>query len=227
MRPSTRAALIAALFSAPLALAGPIWDEPNNDDAGDLPTGAQEPGGALTIERIRGNLFGNGPGDGGGDFQDMYKIFIAEPSIFFASTSGTFGGDADFDTMLFLFDKSGAPVLANDNFTASPNPGGSHLPAFADDGTPSGVTTPGIYFLAISGFPSVPVDALGAELFLFGTPSEVSGPDGSTEPIAAWSGPGAIGEYEIVLSGVVPVPAPGAALPLLLATSAVAARRHR
>jgi len=91
---------------------------------------------------------------------------------------------------------------------ASMNPGGSHLPGMADDGTGSSVMSPGIYFLAISGFPSVPVDVNGTSLFLFGTPSELSGPDGSMEAIAGWSGPGAIGDYEIALSGVIPVPSP-------------------
>ncbi len=206
------------------ALAGPEW--PELGDAGNLPGTAQTPFGSGQINKIIGNLDGNGgfPGPGG-DFQDMYAIWIDDPALFSASTSADLGGFADFDTQLFLFQADGRGALANDN-SSSLVTGSTLLPA-ATDGSGFVLSGAGLYYLAISGFDS---DPLGGSEFIFDQvdPSEISGPDGigGSLPITDWSPlAGEIGHYEITLTGVRGVPAPGAAA--LLALAGMCGRRRR
>ena len=199
------AVLLGGSVSAP---AGPEWMEMG--EAGNQPANAQAVTGNGTdpISKISGRLEGTGrlrgqPGIV--DFQDMYLIRIDDPQAFRASTLDEFGGFAGFDAQLFLFKTDGLGLLANLNAaTFDPNP---LLLPFANDGTGVQLEGPGLYLLAISGFPSFPQNPNGP-LFAFDTPTENSGPDGNggNDPINAWSGPGDTGRYEIGLIGVVGIP---------------------
>lgn len=214
-------------WAASLALAGPEWTE--TPDAGNTPGTSQTPIDVFMINDltgIKGALTGAGPRGGTGDFQDMYRILIKDPENFSAIITPNASGNPTFDTQLWLFDEFGNGILGNDNNTIAGGMGESAFFNQATDGTMSRVIDPGIYFLAISGAGSVPLDIMGNPIFLFGTPDEVSGPDGSPLPFGSWSGPGQIGEYTIALTGVSFVPAPGAA-GLFMAGGLVTARRRR
>lgn len=206
---------------------GPEWTE--IPDAGTLPSDGQVtmgPPAALT--KIHGELTGNGFPGPGGDFQDMYLIEVFDPGLFFASTATADGGAASFDTQLFLFNFDGTGLLANDEqSTALPGP--SRISQSSDDGSGFSLTTPGLYWLAISGTNSDP-ESLGGVIFDQVSPTEISGADGvgGSLPITGWTPPiGATGTYTIALNGVrfADVPSPGA-LPIL-AIGLIARRRRR
>ena len=192
----------AALFSvAAPAWAGPEWTEP--PDAGSLPGDANVTTGLGPLSGIKGTLTGASPrgASGPGDFQDMFAIEIIDPATFSAFVAPNGNGAPTFDTQLWLFDSNGQGVLGNDDNSAT----GSGLSGFfnsATDTSGASVSAPGRYFLAISGAGSVPLDDAGNLIFRLDVVGEVSGPDGSLSPIALWSGPGEVGEYEIQLTGV-------------------------
>ena len=191
---------------------GPDWDEGEGGggDAGSVPAGAEAVTGTGVdpVEKISGRLsgFGRGAGTpGGGDFQDMYLIRIADPKNFRATTLADFGGFAGFDAQLFLFKADGTGLIANLNAgTPTTDP---LLTPTANDGTGAAVTDPGLYFLAISGAVSLPGNSDGP-IFQFNSPFEISGPDGNggVSPIAFWNAPGETGRYEIALQGVLSIP---------------------
>jgi hypothetical protein len=194
-------ALTMTALLPPVALAGPDWDEIG--DAGKLPATAQVIFGFGTAQTIAGKLgFAAVAGDDDKDEQDMYRIVITNPTRidFSAGTAAAFGGSATFNTRLFLFDADGFGLLANDDA------GGPQSGFFdsSDDGTGIVITQPGIYFLAVSGTGSEPLDKSGEELFNIADQNEVSGPDGQggKNPIVDWSSNDAEGEYVIGLSGV-------------------------
>jgi len=210
---------------ASTAAAGPEWTE--TSDAGSLPSAAQTVSGSGPLTSIRGELTGSlGGPRGAGDFEDVYEIVIKEPELFLAVvTSDTFTTTM-FDTQLWLFGPTGRGILANDDSSTSPVPGGSAFEGFATDMSGSMIVAPGRYFLAISGAGNVPLDGSGTPIFNFTGVGEVSGPDGSAMPIEGWSGAGAFGSYVISLEGASFVPAPGAAA-LLSAAGLAALRRRR
>lgn len=221
------ATLSIGLAFAPSAWAGPEWDQDlTGPDAGALPGDAQVVQGSLTdpVTFIQGELEGNfGPGPS--DFQDMYLIQIVTPSTFFARTidSTTPNGFTDFDTQLWLFDTAGLGLLGNDNSASITTL--SELTSVPSDGSPA-LVTPGFYYLAISGAGSAPVSG-GGSIFSFGTPTELSGPDGpgGLSAISGWDLPGATGRYTIELRGVNFAPAPGALA--VLAMGFLGSRRRR
>jgi hypothetical protein len=221
------------------AWAGPDWVEPGDSDAGSSPDSAQPTTGKSPLERIHGRLGSVTPTGGPtalgvpqSDFEDMFVIFIDDPSNFRATTIAcTFdcnpdcGGCAEFDTQLWLFDVSGLGLLGNqfhfeiavDGPRLGEGPqGDSELVAIPCDGSGPGVTQPGLYLIAITQFnmPSSP----GGPIFDFNAttgqcPSgEVSGPDGAGggQPITGWfnnqdQGPVGTGAaYVIFLEGVQP-----------------------
>lgn len=192
--------LAAALATASTsAFAGPDWEESDHGDAGPILTSAQHVLGIGTLSTIHGMLSVDFDSP---DFQDMYLIRIDCPTAitFKAGTDPSFGGSADFNTQLWLFNASGLGLLANNDVT--PSMGLSGFGNMSTDGTGVVVSTPGLYYIAISGAGSVPVNSFGAALFSFTSPIEVSGPDGpgGSTPIASWSGPGETGEYLIAFS---------------------------
>ena len=219
--------MIACGAVASAAAAGPEWTE--TPDAGNLPGSAQTPIDVFMVNDltgIKGALSGGSP-RGTGDFQDMYRVLIKDPEAFSAVITQNTSGNPSFNTMLWVFDELGRGVLGNDNATFSPVMNGSGMFNNSTDGTGVVITNPGIYYIAVSGAGSVPVDSNGTPIFEFAVPDEVSGPDGSLNPIAGWSGPGAIGEYTIQFSGVSFIPSPGAAGLFGLAGLTASRRRRR
>jgi hypothetical protein len=203
-----RTGVLAAFTFAPVAWAGPGIIEGEGClvacDAGSLPDDAQVPAGSGTITSIQGRLSGT-LNDGPGDFEDMYLIRIDDPQGFQASTLNEFGGAADFNTQLYLFNYDGLGLLANDDGAAPEGGNGaSLLLSVANDGTGQTIPGPGLYYLAISGFNDDPLSGKGLPIFNKMFPGETSGPDGpgGSMPITAWSGPGEIGDYVIAVAGV-------------------------
>jgi hypothetical protein len=223
---------LAALVTG-AALAGPTWDVDYNDDAKATPATAQ----AITINgpvlNIAGNLTGVGF-DGEADFVDMYLVDIRTPTLLRLSTAGgDLGGDASFDTQLFLFRRVGNPndpralgLLANND--AAPGLVGSWLGSSANDGSGFSLVTPGFYYIAIAGAGVDAVGETGESIFTgLGTPGTVV--FGGEKDLADWAGQGATGTYSIRVEAVSGVPAPGAiaVLGMLLAAPARAGRSRR
>jgi hypothetical protein len=163
------------------------WNESldGGGDAGDLPATAMTIPGAGPLTAIRGS--------GGGNDADMYAIYICDPTSFSASTSNT---ETNLDTQLFLFNSSGIGVASDDD-----NPAGG----FTSVITNTFVTTPGLYYLAITTYDKDPLDSSG-NLIWNDTPYNVErAPDGpgAANPIAQWNvGAGGSGGYLITLTGV-------------------------
>lgn len=186
-------------LSASAALAGPDWDEDMHGDAGPLLSSAQHVTGLGVLSSIHGTLSvaADAP-----DFQDMYLIRIDCPTAitFKAGTDPSFGGTADFNTQLWLFNASGVGLLGNNDVT--PSLGLSGFGNMSTDATSIVVSAPGFYYIAISGLGSNPINSASLPIFSFANPLEVSGPDGpgGSSPIAGWTEPGAVGEYLIKFS---------------------------
>ncbi|MBI1303118.1 MAG: hypothetical protein GC172_04960 [Phycisphaera sp.] len=203
-----------ATLAAGTAHAGPTWDVDYNDDAKATPATAQ----AITLTgpvlNIAGNLTGVGF-DGEPDFVDMYLVDIRTPTLLRLSTAGgDLGGDASFDTQLFLFRRVGnadAPralgLLANDNAAAGLV--GSWLGNSANDGSGFSLVTPGFYYIAIAGLGVSAVGESGESIFTgLSTPGAIV--FGGEKELADWAGQGATGSYSIRVEAVSGVPAPGA-----------------
>lgn len=217
--------LSVGLFAG-TALAGTSWDEvaDGGGDAGALIPGAQSVGSAGdSITQITGST-------GDSDFIDLYLINITDPANFVASTAGDqggFGGMADFDTKLWLFDIDGFGVLSNDDFGGAPFH--SELLPNADDGSGASIVgQPGLYYLAVGGFGDDALDSNGDAIFDNAAFDEISGPDGpgGNNPLADWEADGSQGNYTLALQGVSGVPAPGA-LALLGLVGVLGGRRRR
>jgi hypothetical protein len=223
MRGMLRVAALMWVMSVILAVsqvsAGPCFIEPGGTDAGSLPTTAMPTTGVGTIQCIRGKWAA--PAETPGDFEDMYIIFINDPLNFCAKTvissdmTDCCGGpwtpsmqySTNFNTQLWVFRSNGHGALANDDRFPIVPPGLSGMGHLSNDGSGEAITTPGIYYIAISGGPNRdPVDHLGQLIFNQASTTEVSGPDGlgglAMNPIANWTGSGATNvQYEIVLCG--------------------------
>jgi hypothetical protein len=205
-----RAWMIAALclivlgLTATLGFAqqvGTTWEE--DPDAGDLarapaPRAAQAVVGTGPLESITGTIL---PRIQRPDV-DMFKI-CAGPQF-----SATTVGGATFDTQLFLFDRNGVGVYANDD--SAPGTVPSTLPA----SHPHGPNIRSEYFLAISEFDRDPVDATVRRESTLIFPSfpfaEVFGRFTDTGPITGWGdGAGAGGDYTISLTDAEFLTSPG------------------
>jgi hypothetical protein len=209
-------AIFAMALSAVPAAAGPDWEE--ICDAGSTISLAQPVAGGIgSVQTIRGSLGACSP-LAGVDLEDVYLINIQTPMQFCAKTvvKGEVPGccmpcppdcvladqGTNFNTQLWLFSASGHGLLGNDDDPVDPPR--SRIGNASDDGTGITVTTPGLYYLAISGGPDrIPVSVTGP-IFQQAIPTEVSGPDGlgGLDPLNGWTGPGLQGDYEIVLCGV-------------------------
>jgi hypothetical protein len=167
----------------PGAVAAVTWQE--QGDAGGLPGGSQLVMGSGSITSISGSL-------GFRNDRDMYRICLPGGGTFSASTVGS----ASFDTQLFLFNRSGLGVYADDDTASSLQ---SKLPA----GTALTPQTRGRYYLAISSYNNDPVSAGG--LIFPTTPFDVVvGPTeaGGGQPVTGWTNEGvARGTYTITLTG--------------------------
>ena len=198
MRTLEKATLAGALL---LLVAAAPADGPNfiegqcSGEAGPTPSGAcSVAGGFGNVASISGSMsLGFGPGTA--DLEDMYLIFISDPKSF----SATMGPGVLFDTQLWLFRGDpggvldGVGLLANDD--GSIVDPGAMLGSMSDDGTGIALTTPGLYYLAVSGGGGVlgvpgdgriPISVPGPQeagplpIFEFLTPIEISGPDPTT-----------------------------------------------
>ena len=204
-----RYSLAIALAFGASAFAGPEWMEMG--ESGSVPGNAQATTGNGALAKISGTLSGPGAGPklgapgATGDFQDMYLIKIVDPLNFRATTLPGLNGGAEFDAQLFLFTPDGLGLVANLDATA-----GTTDPLLlpdANDGTGAIIDAPGLYLLAISGFPSFP-RSINGPIFEFDLFQETSGPDGNggSQPIIGWNGPGQFGQYEIALTGAELIP---------------------
>ncbi len=190
-----------SLCAAP-AFAGPEFIEGmtiGGPDAGSTPGDAQTPTGIGNLGSIRGDLRGLAPTVGGIagmtpiDIQDMYVICIEDPEAFSATLATSGGFAAGFDPRLYLFDLDGNGLLGNDDTLLNGNLAGSTvvvestLTNMSDDGTPIVIDLSGLYLLAITVSPESPIS--NSEIFIFQSPTEVSGPDGpgADRPITNWT----------------------------------------
>ena len=220
MHPHTLIAGLTAFgLIGALATAGPEFEEPTDGDAGNsLPTATSvsgSNGGQVGI--IRGEIKGSQVGGLVGDWQDLYRINIIDPLYFTAKTTPDLGEGDLMDPMLFLFNAEGVGIAAMNNQSTSNfsaeirNDNGQGQPIFLDAG---------IYYLAIT---SAMSEALGnwnnevGPIFEMGLPEHFIGqwgPGGDFQHSAlnGWTPPtdeNNFGRYEIILTGVGSVPAPG------------------
>lgn len=211
MRFRMLASAASAVVLSHAAWAGPEWVEV--DDAGDLPGTAQVVidggsggggGSASPLGRIKGKLAGLNPAKklgGARDLEDMYLIQITDSENFLATTVAEFGGNADFDSNLWLFSVDGNGLLGNDDTLIigvdlvlsgkGGGFGGSTLGSTASDGTRQTIPGPGFYLIAISGPFDQPANERGL-IFDFRDSFEVSGPDGAGAgfPVTGWKNVG-------------------------------------
>jgi hypothetical protein len=212
MRKTFAVAVVTVLLTfARVASASPIWNE--GVDAGAFLFTAQTPLGPGPLTNIIGTISNSNDAD-------MYRIYIDDPAGFTAVHSG----GSLFDSQLFLFDAAGMGVYANDDA------GG--FSAVLPNGNPNSPTTPGLYYLVITGYNNDPSSAGG--LIFPSTPfNGVFGPTGpgGGSPISGYTnGGGETGTYDITLRGasaVVATPEPATLLLLGSGLAAVAARRRR
>ena len=227
----------SVLAAGGVAFAGPVFDEPPGDDAGsskDDATDVKSPTGGQ-VSLVRGSLDGStGLLGGTGDWQDVYRIYITDPGIFRAETLGLNGDGALRDSMLYLFDESGRGIMANNNINGDLLM--SKLVNENNNGEPI-FTAPGFYFLAVTSALSEPTVNLSGdkivplfEMGLQGNETGIVQPRSTWENLL-WSDGWTdvtdyenFGLYEIALTGVGSVPAPGA---LALLALGFRARRRR
>ncbi len=142
--------------------------------------------------------------------EDMYRFTLSLPARFSATTNLSGDHIRIEDTKLFLFDEDGNGVCANeDNPNSTPtdlNPERAVLP---QGELMTCMLEPGTYFLAISTFQRLPVNASGTNLFVAANgqlvPPDIIVPPnrGLTDTaIDNWAGSGRDGEYAIQLTGI-------------------------
>jgi hypothetical protein len=227
--PASVLASALALCLASSAIAGPTWDVDYDIDAGQSAPSAQ----FITINSPIINIFGRLTGYGftGTDVVDMYAFEVVAPAMYAISTAGgSLGGEADFDTQLFLFRRKGGngnnqrAVALKANNDAADGVTGSRIGEGASSSNFVYLAR-GIYFVAITGSGMDAVSNLDSSIW------EDLGNFGETvsveeHELSDWQGSGAVGEYSIRLQVVQGfVPAPGAVAALGLA--AIAQRRRR
>lgn len=214
--------IAAAVFVAtPTAFAGPDWDTDLEEDAGSSLQTAQTITFSGAVQTVAGRL--NGTAVLGADFHDVYRLVITDPGAFEIDLTGP--GGVNFDACLWLFDQNGIPLLGTndaDGKTTAPR-----LTNSSNAGSRITITSPGIYYLAISGIGSQPL-SFGKPLWssVVFQPGVVAGAFGTKFGWEGdWSGDGATGDYVMSLSGVSGVPAPGAIA--LLGMAGLIGRRRR
>lgn len=224
-------ASLAALASS-TALAGPIWEGDLEEDAKQTPGTAQVVTTDGSVQMIKGQLTGTAF-QGGSDFIDMYLVRITSPTSLLISTAGgQFGGGAQFDSQLFLFRAQQGQtggflaqgIFANND--ASEENTGAFLNNSANDGSQFTITETGLYFIAIT---NKNVVAIGQNQEPIWPGLNVPGlrSFGGLAPFQIWGGTPSpdVGQYEIRLTGVSGVPAPGALA--LLGLAGLPSRRRR
>ena len=206
-------------------LAGPDWVE-GKTDAGSTFLTAQRTFGTGQLTTITGALSAPSAFAGGAaDYEDLFLVTITDPSKFSMTVA-----NADFDAQIWVFNVT-LPgqlfgLLANNDTRMGNMP---VIGPFATDGSGAALTLPGVYAIAISGAGRFPISNGGA-IFNFGSPTEISGPDGPGGflPLSGWSGVGEVGSYVLELEGTgfFDVPGPGG-LALLALGALFGGRRRR
>lgn len=212
------------------AFAGPVWDVDLTDDA------KQSAGTAQVITQLHSttSIIGRLGGSGflSADFVDMYQITITEQTLLSISTAGgSLGGNASFDSQLFVFRRKGGNgnnvralgVKANND--AAIGNFGSRIGEELDPNSDYTLLSPGTYYLAIAGVGTNPVDEYGNFIWsdLGAAGMTMSGNESA---LGDWMGEGAVGEYTIRLQMTSNfVPAPGALA--VLACAGLVGRRRR
>jgi hypothetical protein len=175
-------AIVFGLSAAPAGFGGQqgtTWIE--RPDAGATLSTAQRVRGTGLLQSIKGSMRRPGPR------ADMYRI-CAGPNF-----SATTVGGANFDSQLFLFDKNGVGLYANDDSQGGVQ---STLPA----SHPNGPNVRSEYFLAISVFDRDPKDASGKLIFPTIPFAQVVGRFTHTGPMTGFvKFPGPGGTYTIAL----------------------------
>jgi len=225
-------ALACASALATPALAGPTWDVDYTDDARQTASTAQIiTHGLSPFINIYGRL--SGSGFVGSDFVDMYQIQITQQTLVSISTAGgDLGGEANFDTQLFIFKRKGGngnnprAVALRANNDAAANNHGSRIGDEYDPSANYTLLSPGFYYLAITGVGMQAIDEGGYSIWP--DLSDAGFTVGGNERfLGDWSGEGAVGEYHIRLHAIGgnQVPAPGALA--LLGVAGLIRRRRR
>jgi hypothetical protein len=182
------AAVGSALATLPMLPASAVpqgtpWEE--QGDAGSILMSAQVVKGIGPVSSIRGQV--DQPED-----EDMFRICITGGKSFSAATVE----GAVFDTQLFLFDRRGRGVFANDDSVGTLQ---STLPA-GDSLTPQ---AGGKHYLAISSYNNDPVSTRGL-IFPSAPFGDVFGPTGpgGQLPVSDWTNSGfGSGDYLVELTG--------------------------
>lgn len=170
-------AMIAVLACASAAVAGPDWTE--IPDARKLLPAQVIP--FSPVNSTTGALVGIDAA-GGADTADLYQVTTTAPGS--KVNTGTLPlalrREANFDTLLVLFDTTGHAIVANDD--AAPGTTSSEIT----------IASPGTYVLAIAAKGTQPVSTSG-NMFNFGGPGAQfaqlppNGPGGAL-PLSGWTG---------------------------------------
>jgi hypothetical protein len=186
--------LFAMIVAGGRASAGVIWYE--QGDAGDSLATANVTMGSGELESIVGTLPDDDP-----DGVDMYKLKIADLSLFSATTDNFPLTDL-LETWLYLFDENGLGVAA------SASTAGGSLNATIGLGSVSGPG--GTYYLAVTRLESIPNSDSGdifPDLFPL-IDGEVVGPTGpgGSDPLSFWTSMPLLDfeDYQIDLTGALP-----------------------
>jgi hypothetical protein len=185
---------------------GPDWldDSLGNDAGNTLGTGQRVRGEGGQVLHITGTLGGGTGltlGGAGGDHQDVFLIYIADPEAFSASTRPP-DGYAEFNSRLWLFRIDSRGLLAADD--VSDVESATVLHGQSSNGQ-TVIDRPGVYGLAITGTPVVARTVGSGPMFPPPGLGETVGPnsDGAANPILHWApfqGDG--GDYRIAVTGV-------------------------
>ena len=135
--------------------------------------------GDLTLVGIAGNLDQNDV--------DLFKISICDAANFGATTVG----GANWDTMLWVFDTTGAGVVAEDDAsgTVQSTITGQFIPGNGD------------FYLGISGYGRFATDASQQTIWNSYVPEQRPNGPGAGNPLAGWTDGGGGGAYTIFLRG--------------------------
>lgn len=239
MRLSTKSGLVVVAIVTGSATAGPVFDEPPGGDAGNsltTATNVSTSSGTGAVGVIKGQIKGGGGFvSGEGDYQDLFRIYIADPLQFSAETFWLDGDDPLHDPMLYLFNETGLGIMAMNNLNAD----NLNAKIINDDGHGNALFTgAGIYYLAITSAMSEATVLSGNEmvpLFEMGLLENQFGqitPNGewAQSPLSGWTpatDTANIGRYEIGLQGVESMPVPAPAGLAVLGLAALGRRRRR
>ena len=208
---SRLAAFVVASAIIAIPSAAQNWDEvaDGGGDAGDNLAGAHDLT-ASSYTTITGQIASYAD-------VDIYRLMILNAASFSATTvKGSYLGGDVLDSWLYLFDASGNAVYSNSESPAGDpaNPASiganALLPMVGDTGlNPSGhgPTSDGVYYLAVSHYENMALDAGLNEMFEapfnFGEDyTRINGPIGGTGVLDSWDDEGTdAGNYTVTITG--------------------------